>query len=162
MKAIASALALIVGSVGLAACGFSPVHSSTVGLGAPSSNITIPEIPGRGGHELRKALLEEFAAGLPNIDSATFTVSLTDRLGRLAIRPDEAAARTDLTSRGRYVLDTGETVITGQVSANTSYNVPFSAFGDVAAQQAATISVMGNLAQRIADDLKLKLQQTDP
>lgn len=162
MKSIALALVLIAGFAGLAACGFAPVHSSTVGLGNPTSSISIPEIPGRGGHELRKALVEEFAAGLPNVENATLTISLTDRLGRLSIRPDEAAARTDLTSTGRYVLDTGEIVLTGTVSADTSYNVPLSVFGDVAAQQAATDSVMGVLAQRIADDLKLKLLNTTP
>ena len=162
MKTVALAFVLITGFCSLAACGFTPVHSSTVGLGSPSSNITIPEIPGRGGHELRKALVEEFAAGLPGIETATFTVSLTERLNPLSIRPDEAAARTDFISIGRYVFDTGETVLTGTVRANTSYNVPFSVFGDVASQQAATKSLMSVLAQRITDDIKLKLVNEAP
>jgi len=160
MKHLITACALMIAATSLAACGFAPVHSSTLGAGYSSSNVTIPEIPGRAGHELRKALVEEFAAGLPGIENATLTVSLKERLGRLAIRPDEAAARTDLTVTGRYVLDTGEDAITGEAGADTSYNVPLSAFGDIAAQTAATEQVMSLLAQRIADDLKLQLRDT--
>lgn len=161
MRNLAAAFALLISAACLTACGFTPVHNSNIGSGFSSSNITIPEIPGRAGHELRKALIEEFAAGLPGIENATLTIDLRERLGRLAIRPDEAAARTDLTVTGRYVLDTGTDAITGRTSADTSFNVPTSAFGDIAAQQAATQQVMIVLAQRIADDLKLQLRDKE-
>lgn len=161
MKHFSAAFVFVLSFCGLSSCGFSPVHTSTLGAGTASSDITIPEIPGRAGYELRKALVEEFAIGLPGIDTGTLTVTLTERLGRLAIRPDEAAARTDLTVTGRYVLDLGDDAITGTTSADTSFNVPVSPFGDIAAQAAATEQVMGVLAQRIADDLKLQLKDRD-
>lgn len=161
MKNIYPALTLLISAFSLTACGFTPVHSSTVGSGLASSSVEIPEIPGRAGHELRKALVEEFAAGLPGVDNARLTIDLRERLGRLAIRPDEAAARTDLTVIGRYTLNTGTDAITGTSQADTSFNVPTSAFGDVASQQAATKQVMTILAQRIADDIKLQLRNLE-
>ena len=145
----------------LTACGFQPVHSATGLTNGSASNITIPEIPGRQGHALRRALLDELAAGLPGVDTATLTVTIDERIGRLAIRPDEAAARTDIIATGRYVLDVGETAISGRQQADTSFNVPTSAFGDISAQNAARDQVMILLAQRIADDLKLKLKEAE-
>jgi hypothetical protein len=162
MKHILTTLSLSLMLASLAACGFAPVHTSNIGSAYQGSNIIVPEIPGRSGHELRKALVEEFATGLPGIDTATLTVSLRERTGRLAIRPDEAAARTDYLVTGRYVLDTGDNAITGTVSADTSFNVPTSAFGDITAQTAATTQAMNVLAQRIVDDLKLKLTNPNP
>ena len=143
--------------VGLAACGFQPVHSSAGFAGSGASQITIPEIDGRAGHTLRKALLQELAPGLPGIETGTLTITLEETLSRLAIRPDEAAARTDIIVRGRYVLDTGEEAISGLADAESSFNVPISAFGDIAAQTSASDRAATLLAQRIADDLKLKL-----
>ena len=157
MKHILTSFCLGFTLTSLTACGFAPVHTSNIGSSYQASNIVVPEIPGRSGHELRKALIEEFATGLPGIDSATLTVSLRERTGRLAIRPDEAAARTDYIVTGRYVLDTGDDAITGTVKADTSFNVPTSAFGDITAQTAATTQTMNVLAQRIVNDLKLKL-----
>ena len=57
------------------------------------------------------------------------------------------------------MLDTGDDAITGIVQADTSFNVPTSAFGDITAQTTATKQAMNVLAQRIADDLKLKLKK---
>ena len=142
----------------LSACGFQPVHSSA-GLGASNgvSSIVIPQIEGRSGHTLRKALLRELAPGLTGVDTGTLTIQLDQSLRRLAIRPDEAAARTDITVRGEYVLDTGTEAITGSATAESSFNVPVSAFGDIAAQTSASDRAVTQLAQRIADDIRLKL-----
>ncbi len=143
-----------------AACGFQPVHSGQALNFGTTSQIQIPQIDGRSGHELRKALLTELATGLPGIESATLTITLDERLERLSIRADEAAARTDLIATTRYVLDTGDTAIIGQVSAETNFNVPDSSFGDITAQNSASQRLAGLLARRIADDLKLKLLDT--
>lgn len=145
----------------LAGCGFQPVHTSTGLAGNNVSRISIPEIEGRSGHALRRELLAELAAGLPGVENAVLTVTINETIGRLAIRPDEAAARTDLIVSGRYVLDTGETALSGSQRADTSFNVPSSAFGDIASQNAARDQVMILLAQRIADDLKLRLKEAE-
>jgi LPS-assembly lipoprotein len=142
----------------LAACGFQPVHSSAgLGPGNGVTSIVIPQIEGRSGHKLRKALLRELAPGLPGVETGTLTITLDETLRRLAIRPDEAAARTDITVRGRYILDTGTDAISGVADAESSFNVPVSAFGDIAAQTSASDRAVTQLARRIADDLRIKL-----
>ncbi|MEL7129555.1 MAG: hypothetical protein AAGK23_08400 [Pseudomonadota bacterium] len=152
---------ILVSFLALTACGFRPVHTSTGLSGASASQISIPEIPGRGGHALRKALLAEFATGLPGVDSATLTITLDESLARLSIRPDETAARSDALAIGRYVLDTGEDAIAGEARAEASFNVPVSAFGDITSQTDASERTMTILAQRIADDLRLKLAERE-
>ena len=97
LNSLASASLLL-----LAGCGFTPVHAGASTY-TPSSNITIPEIEGRAGHALRKAVVEKLAAGLPGVDTATLRITLTERLRRLPIRVDATAARTDINATGRYV-----------------------------------------------------------
>lgn len=144
-------------ALALTACGFQPVHSPS-GLSSNGvTQIVIPEIDGRAGHTLRKALLRELAPGLPGVETGTLTITLDESIRRLAIRPDEAAARTDIQVSGRYVLDTGDEAISGRADSESSFNVPLSAFGDIAAQTSASDRAVTQLAQRIADDLKLKL-----
>ena len=146
-------LAVIVSAIALSACGFSPVYTSA----SNSSSIVVDDIPGRSGHELRKALIQKLAAGLPNVDSARLNVDLDENLRRLAFRPDEAAARTDIDAEGRYVLVVGETTISGTVSSETSYNVPDAPYGDISAQTDASKRAMRKLANAIVDDIRLKL-----
>ena len=146
-------LAFILSAFLLSACGFSPVYSSA----ANSSSIIVDDIPGRSGHELRKSLIRELAAGLPDVDSARLNVDLDEDLRRLSFRPDEAAARTDIQAEGRYVLVVGETTVSGKVSTETSYNVPDAPYGDIAAQTDASKRAMRKLASAIVDDIRLKL-----
>ena len=161
MKHVIQSSIIAFGFLTLSACGFSPVHSGAPSYSA-SSNIVVPEIGGREGHELRKARIEELATGLPGIETATLTISLSDRLARVPLRPDATAARTDINVSSRYVLDIGDDAISGSQTAQSSFNVPVSVFGDIAAQQAATSRIMNVLARRIVDDLKLQLRNREP
>jgi len=146
-------LLIIFAVTALSACGFSPIY----GNGAVSSSITVDDIPGRSGHELRKALIQELAAGLPNIETATLNVDLDEDLKRLALRPDAAAARSDVVATGKYVLVYDDTTITGRVRTENSYNVPDAPYGDIAAQTAASKRGVRKLAAEIVDDIRLQL-----
>jgi len=146
-------LVFIFAAIALTACGFSPVYGSYQG----SSNIAIDEIPGRSGHELRKALIQELGAGLPNIESAVLNVDLDEKLSRISLRPDAAASRTDIKASGKYVLVYGDTTLSGQVRSETSYNVPPEPYGDIAAQVDASKRAMRKLATAIVDDIRLQL-----
>ena len=146
-------LAFILSALALTACGFSPVY----GAGATSSNIVIEDIPGRSGHELRKALIQELAAGLPGVDSASLNVDLEEKLARIALRADAAAARTDIRATGKYVLVLNDTTISGRVRTETSYNVPEEPYGDIAAQVDASKRAMRKLAGAIVDDIRIQL-----
>lgn len=146
-------LALILSSFLLAACGFSPVYSTQA---APNA-IAVDDIPGRSGHELRKALLQELAPGLPNVDSAVLNIDLDEDLRRLALRPDDAAARTDFRATARYVLVLGEETISGNVRTETTFAVPDAPYADIASQIDSAERAMRKLAREIVDDIRLQL-----
>lgn len=146
-------LAFIFSALTLSACGFSPVYGNV----PVNSSIAVDDIPGRSGHELRKALLQELAAGLPGVESATLNVDLDEDLKRLALRPDAAAARTDIQAEGKYVLVLEASTVSGRVNTETSYNVPDAPYGDIAAQTDASKRAMQKLASAIVDDIRLKL-----
>ena len=146
-------LVIILVAAALSACGFSPVYTS----GPSNSAIIVDDIPGRSGHELRKALLQELKAGLPNVDSAQLNVDLEEDLSRLALRPDAAASRTDIEALGKYVLVYNDTTLSGRVRTETSYNVPTEPYGDIAAQIDASKRAMRKLAKAIVDDIRLQL-----
>ncbi len=142
------------------ACGFQPVYAPAASS-AEYGSIIIDDIPGRSGHALRKALMQQLAPGLPGFNNATLTVTLDEKLARLAFRPDQAASRTDVRATGRYVLATQDNAISGRVTAETSFNVPDAPYGDIAAQTDASQRAMNLLAQRIVSDIQLQLAQQD-
>jgi len=142
----------------LSACGFTPLYAG----GAGDGNINIATIEGRAGHALRKALLQELAPGLPGLDApADLNIILDERLGRLALQPDEAATRTDIIVSAEYVLSFEGNAISGTTAAETSFLVPDAPFSDIAAQIDATDRAMLLLARRIADDLRIKMANSE-
>jgi len=117
----------------------------------------VEEIDGRAGYTLRKDLMQRLAIGLPGVDEAgTLNVTLETEVRRLALRPDESAARTDYVARADYVLFLEGEAITGSVEATTSYQVPDSPFADIPAQTDAQERAMSLLSTRIVDDLQFK------
>ncbi|MEL7540805.1 MAG: hypothetical protein AAGJ51_07860 [Pseudomonadota bacterium] len=150
MKQIAIALLVLT----LSACGFTPLYAG----GASSGNINVETIEGRAGHALRKALLQELAPGLPGLDSpASLNIVLDETIGRLALRPDESATRTDIIVSADYVLAFEGNAVSGTSAAETSFLVPDAPFSDIAAQIDATDRAMNVLARRIADDLRIQM-----
>ena len=138
----------------LAACGFTPMYAT----GGGNGDVYIEQIDGRGGHALRKALMEQLAPGLPGLEgSATLSIELNERLNRLTFKPDEAASRTDAVAEAKYVLVLDGNAISGKIDAETTFNVPDAPFADIAAQTDASDRVMSLLARRIVDDLRIKL-----
>lgn len=153
MKRFLIALALV-----LPACGFQPVYAPGGSASFASGNITVKEIPGRSGYMLRRALQQELAAGLPNLNSpATLEVKLNDRLTRLQFKPDGAASRSSYSARADYLLAGENVSITGNTESETSFSVPDEPYGDISAQTNASDRVMRVLAGRIVDDLRLQL-----
>jgi len=153
MKRFLIALALV-----LPACGFQPVYAPGGSATFASGNITVEQIPGRSGYKLRRALQQELAAGLPNLnESARLEVKLNENLLRLAIKPDGAAARSSVTAEAVYILSTESKSFRGNSDTEISFSVPDASYGDIAAQTSATDRAMRQLASRIIDDLRLQL-----
>lgn len=143
-----------------AACGFSPVYSADAPLSAGA--IDVAEIPGRMGYELRKELQRELAAGLPGIpEGAVLSIELQERLGRLPLRPDGAAARSDQRAQASYVLTYEGGEFQDTVAAEATFNAPSDAYGDITAQIASRERAAKLIAQRIATDLRLKAGSAD-
>ena len=140
----------------LAACGFQPVYAPA-GSSLQRGSVVIDDIPGRSGHVLRKALMQQLGVGLPGLENARLTVTLDEGLQRLALRPDLAASRTDIFVTGRYVLATSDNAISGRITAETSFNVPDAPYGDISAQTDASERAIDLLAQRIVSDIQLQL-----
>ena len=157
MKRFLIALALV-----LPACGFQPVYAPSGSASFAGGNITVKEIPGRAGYKLRRALQQELAAGLPNLDeSAVLEVRLKEKLVRLQFKPDGAASRSSYTAEATYALGGENISVAGQSDAETSFSVPNEPYGDISAQTNASDRVMRVLASRIVDDLRLQLATQD-
>ena len=154
MKRIFTALAL----VSVSACGFQPVYGGSAASLSGRGNVTVDQIDGRTGHELRKALLQELSAGLPGLEGgATLTVAVEDNVRRLAFKPDGAASRSGYVLEGRYVLAFEQDAIAGEVETTVNFNVPEDPYADITAQNDASKRAASDLARQIVDDLRIKL-----
>lgn len=153
MKHFVAALLLIA----TAACGFQPVYAPVNGQYAESGLISISPIDGRHGHMLRRALQEELAVGVPGLtEKVTLTIDLNSNLTRLALLPDGAASRSSIVASGSYRIEGENTRVNGRSDVETSFLVPDSPYGDIAAQTDAGDRAMRVLAKQIADDIRLK------
>jgi LPS-assembly lipoprotein len=150
---IAAAAALLTG------CGFQPMYGSAAlgGLGP----IDIGEIEGKSGHVLRTELDRLFGVERGTGASRRLDITLTESISRLSLRIDDSASRADLVITGAYKLfDTdGKELFTGSVASTVSYDIPTSAFGEVAAQNDARERAGLDLAEKMRAELALRLAQ---
>ena len=157
MKRLLIALALV-----LPACGFQPVYAPGGSASLAAGNISIDEIPGRSGYVLRRALQQELAAGLPNLEGhATLHVDLDEKLIRLQFKPDGAASRSSYEAKAQYTLLTDKVTIQGKSDSQTNFSVPDEPYGDISAQTSAADRSIRQLASRIVDDLRLQLSAAE-
>lgn len=149
-------------AIGLAGCGFSPMYAQN----APGSTngrylgpLTIDEIPGKAGFvfkaELEKLLQIEGGDG----PSRHLHVKVYEASGGLGFRVDESASRSDLFLTATYELtdENGKTLTSGTATSTASYDVPSSAYGEIAAQDDARERAAENLAVKIQSQLSLRL-----
>lgn len=143
----------------LSACGFTPVHSPSVGKGSAFKNLRIEAVPTRSP--------EDKAAGF------FLTQRLRDRVGdqtgkhilrlrprasqrRLGLSGDDIASRYDVSLRVSYELieaGTGKTLDRGRVQGTTSFGAPVDPYG----LQAAESNALEIIASDVADRLLVKL-----
>ncbi len=152
MKVLFALIALLSAT----ACGFQPVYSSA-GASDYRGNVDVLQIDGRSGHFLRKALLREIGPGLPGLESGILSVEYEERINRLQIRGDAAAARSNVNTTSQYVLETGEATLRGELRSTATFTAPEAEFADISAQVDASERAMDLLARRIVDDIRIKL-----
>ena len=141
------------------ACGFTPVYQSDQAQGA--SDITVPVIEGRSGHALRKELLLQVSGGLPGVETGTLRVDYKERIRRFAFKPEGVAGRSNVESIANYTLITPLGAVVGQIEGGTAYNVPDDPYGDIAAQTDAQERAAKLIADRIVQDIRLRLSEPD-
>lgn len=156
MKHLSVALLMGLGTLVLSGCGFQPVYAPSIS--AESGPVEIDQIDGRAGHELRKALLQETANGLPGApQGARLTVSLRERIINTAFDSDGATTRAIIRLRADYVIDLGDNALSGREIAEVPTNIPDAIFQDITNQDEARISAAQQLARQITDRLILDL-----
>jgi LPS-assembly lipoprotein len=84
---------------------------------------------------------------------------VTEVSGGLGFRVDESASRSDFFLFASYVLRDadGKMLVAGSATSTASYDVPSSAYGEIAAQEDARERAAENLAVKVQAQLSLKL-----
>jgi hypothetical protein len=74
---------------------------------------------------------------------------------------DESASRSDLVVSASYTLfgPDGRALLRGGVSAAAGYDIPNSAYGEIAAQDDARERAAENVAEKLRADLAIRLAQ---
>lgn len=158
MRLTASLLAL----AALAGCGFTPMYAPDATRGGPVIGpVSVATIGGKSGHELKMALdrllgVERGAAAPQRLE-----VKLEEFYGGVGYRIDDTASRADMILRANYVLfdAAGKEAVKGYLESVVSYDIPASAYGEIAAQNAARERAATVMAERIRNEIALKLQQ---
>jgi LPS-assembly lipoprotein len=143
----------------LAACGFQPMYATGAqgGLGP----IYVSEVTGKAGHAFRTHFdqltgVERGAGAARQLD-----MTLTETIERLGLRVDESSTRADLRLVGAYVLKDvdGAEMFKGQITTIVSYDIPNSAFAEVANQNDARERAGVQMAEQLRAELALRLAQ---
>ncbi|MBL8549904.1 MAG: hypothetical protein JNJ73_07945 [Hyphomonadaceae bacterium] len=144
----------------LSACGFQPLYAPQIGGGPAIGPVSISTIPGKAGHVLRQEL-DRMLSVEHEGEPQTLEISLREDVSRLGFRTDESASRADLYLTARYVLtpNGGIQPVRGTVTSVATFEIPASAFGEIAAQDDARERAAEILAQRIRADLAIRLSE---
>ena len=151
-------------TLGLSACGFTPLYStggdSQVAEGLRSIEVAgidaEPEIQRLVGRELRDLLPD------PSGDEPRYKLymNLNDRRQATVVRRSAATTRFDYTLFGSYRLrdtETGEIVHRQKINAMTSYGVVSSQYASLVGREDAARRAAVEIARRIETDLALFL-----
>lgn len=155
-------LALGLAVATLAGCGFHPLYAPSANGGPAIGPVVVDQIDTKAGHllkaELEKLLqVERNSGGAPQ----RLSVRVSESSVGLGFRVDESASRSDLVISAYYTLigADGKTILSSGASAGASYDIPNSAYGEIAAQDDARERAAENVAEKIRADLAVRLAQ---
>jgi LPS-assembly lipoprotein len=153
------ALAATAATLGLTACGFTPLYADHTGVSRNLADVRVVTGEGRVAYLLRQSLLDEFGAR-GGESAARYTLRTQDNITRrgLGIRVDDVATRYEIIINVAYELideEDGRTVKRGRVSAEASYDTPDQPFAEVAAEESARERAANLAAERLRTELSL-------
>jgi len=144
----------------LAGCGFRPLYAGqSMGATVAGQNIIVAEVAGRSGYVLRQSLIRDRSTGLPGLEGpSTLRIRLAENVGRAALLPDGAVARSFINATGRYTLETDNGPIRGEASVQVPFSATNTPYADVSAQTQAAERAMEELSRRIVEQLRVQAQ----
>lgn len=155
---------LAAASLGLAACGFTPLYG-TPGVTSSLSAIQVATPEGRTG-ELIREHLDDVLARDSNVPAAyRMSLSLGEQRYPRGVRVDNVATRYEYVLVAAYVLTdarTGALAKKGQVRVEVTYDSADQPYASVAAQQDAQDRAAGEAARRIELELAAWLAKPKP
>lgn len=171
MRSTIPVLFLLIMSLTLGACGFSPMHgnlntSARQGVDAKLAQINIARIPEREGQILRNTLVERLHGSADNtIRTYTLHVApIDEKRTELDITETSDTTRAQLRLNTTFRLKrTGKdaTRLERDIAATTSYNVLASQFTTRVSEQNARQDAIRTLAERIERQLALHFSRQD-
>lgn len=148
-------------SLGLAACGLSPMYAggASSGVAQGLAAVDIPPIPGRDGWLVRNALTERMSTAGQASPAYRLDVRLDDRIDALGVLGDDTVTRQRRILRARYQLvdlATGSILLDATAGADAGIDVVSSEYATIAAEQTA----LENLARQVADRMATRVALT--
>lgn len=152
--------AFLISAVALAGCGFTPVYGPD-GSGRQLFGQVVLESPSSANtYNLTQYLYQRL--GRPNDARYGLTTSVNSSQQGLAVTASQVTVRYNVLGELSYALrdlDSGQVVISGKVSATTSYSASGTTVATQAAQSDANERLMIALADRMLDRLAVELAQ---
>jgi LPS-assembly lipoprotein len=152
-----TALLALVGCV-LSGCGFSPLYGSgpdSTPVAQQLDEVAVANIPERTGQMLRQSLQDQLqAAGAPDVQHYTLTVSYNIAGQSVGIQPDTSATRVRFIATARWSLapigNPGQKLTAGQATTEDALNV-------IDEQYFAQEMESSTLDQRLADEIAAQI-----
>ena len=141
----------IAATLGIAACGFTPLHGPNEAATKTRGLIEVAEVPGVTGFEMRRQLSELLGVGPEPTHLLTVSVS-TSQQG-LAITQESDITRFNITGTATYALTNsaaGVEVLTGEVRAFAAYSSNDAPFATDVAERDAQRRLAQSLSDQIA------------
>lgn len=152
--------ALVVVTVGLAGCGFAPLHGERGRAGTTATDlayVSVAPIPERSGQLVRNALLELLRKSGPQGRPVfRLDVQLAEAREGLAFSRDDSVTRYNLRMNASYQLvdeRSGDSVLKGRTRAIAAYNVVRSDYANLIAERDAR----ERAARVVAEDIRTRL-----
>ena len=158
MRGLASLL--LVASVGLAGCGFTPLYAQGA-AGTDASRIAVHTPDDRLGYRLREQLEDALAWDRSSAPLYRLTTQVEQNRRSLGRRIDDTATRYELTVKAAWTLTpiSGGTPLTGTETVTTTYAAADQPYAAIAAQQDGEERAASELARLIRLDLMQALAQ---
>ena len=152
MRGLASLL--LVASVGLAGCGFTPLYGDG-GAGASLTRIAVAAQDDRLGYRLREQLEDALAFDRSATPLYRLTTEVQQSRRPLGRRIDDTATRYELTVKAAWTLTptSGGSPLTGTETVTTTYGSADQPYAAIAAQQDGEDRAAADLARLIRLDM---------